>query len=185
MGDRCVITDIRGMKEDIKAAFDVAGSRRGIFARRDDLEWLLRRVKEAIDEYMVFEPDPRTTPVKCDHKWRDFDWYIEYCTRNNGVDYTITEPYLCIHCGERKNVILEKGHIKLDDGDTEASIVSELINMYPKLRMKAIVEDEVHDAALVDREYLRIADYLRGNGELAREIKLKLGGADDGERSKV
>ena len=172
---RSVIEDIRGLKLDIKMAFEVEDSKRGVFARRGKLDSLLKEVIEAIDDYTEFVSEPQILAPKCQHKYRDYPWYLEWGKNANRIDYKIIEPYLCIHCGERKNVVLESGRIILKDGETEEEVLASFKRAYPQLQNKPVVEDAINDAILVDREYLRIADYLRGNGDLKKEIELKMG----------
>ena len=175
MANRMIIEDVKGLKEGVKYLFSSVERELGVFERKEHLRLFYKYVLQEIDEQTVFEPDLRTKPVPCQHKRRDFGWYMEYSCNGNKFDYKIIEPYLCIHCGDRKNVTLDSGRILLEDGETWADAVIALREKYPQICDKAVIEDEINDAILVDREYLRIADYLRGNGGLRKEIELKMG----------
>lgn len=174
---RKVIRDIAGLKESIEAWFDFEEAEAGVFRKRGKYDNLLKRVMSEIDDYTSFETDPA---LECQHKWRDYDWILLYHTSNAGKNfcYEIVEPYVCIHCGKRKDVTLENGVIAVGDA-TSNSIYENLKKQYPKIKDRPIVEDEINDAILVDREYLRIADYLRGNADIAKKVELKIGGASD------
>lgn len=186
MAGRLVINDVNALKHGINGWFDVEESKRGIFERRGKLDSLLKAVLYEVDQWSVWETQKdvqKPIELKCQHRWRDYDWYLLYETSKNGMlfKYEIVEPYVCIHCGERKNVSLEKGTIELQNGETCESIQMKFMKRYPKLKDKPVVEDEINDAILVDREYLRIADYLRGNVDIEKKIELKIGGVNSGE----
>ena len=116
----------------------------------------------------------------CDHKRRDFDWYLSYTLKKNEagrsvLTYSIMEPYVCIHCHERKDVTLETGEIPLSDTTKISDILDNLVKSYPRLKYKADIEDAINDEIHVDREYLKFADYLNGRGEKPNaDISLKL-----------
>lgn len=85
------------------------------------------------------------------------------------------EPYVCIHCHERKDVTLETGEIPLSDTAKISDILDNLVKSYPRLKYKADIEDAINDEIHVDREYLKFADYLSGKGEKPNaDISLKL-----------
>ena len=113
--------------------------------------WPFRKKVEAPK---VIEPRP------CQHKYRDFPWYTDgtYNYDTKVLDVSVIEPYVCIHCGHRKNVVLdhfcrifeefgeaEKFYDDFQDG--------EYTNMIEK---KAVVEDMINDMVLVDRQYVDI-----------------------------
>lgn len=73
----------------------------------------------------------------------------------------IIEPYVCIHCKERKNVCLLRAAY---DGVTEKEanhLFEENESEYKEyLKPRAVVEDMISDFQLVDRTYLELADSL-------------------------
>lgn len=102
-------------------------------------------------------------PLPCRHKWKDFPWYIEgkYYIQTRSEVITIIEPYVCIHCKERKNVCLLRAAY---DGVTEKEanhLFEENESEYKEyLKPRAVVEDMISDFQLVDRTYLELADSL-------------------------
>lgn len=107
-------------------------------------------------------PEP-VSPLPCEHKWKDFDWYLIYNIDGRLLDYTIYEPYVCIHCKERKDIALEHKNIYFDSNKAAYIYIETLNEQYPNIKSRAIVEDEINDAQLVDREYLKIAEWLHGS----------------------
>lgn len=108
-------------------------------------------------------------PKTCQHKWRDFPWFIEYGRRVNGYSYkyfvTVYEPYVCIYCKERKNVPLENF-----ESSNYTSIETEkrrFENEYKDyIKPRAVVEDMINDMQLVDRQWLKIVDKLKEDPKL-------------------
>jgi hypothetical protein len=103
------------------------------------------------------------------HKWRDFPAYIEY----DNYSVSIYEPYVCIYCGERKNVRLE--HIVWKGGVKPKELQEEIKRMEEQykdlIKPGAIVEDMVNDAILVDRETLKYWDQIHNIGEQKKETE--------------
>ena len=103
---------------------------------------------------------------KCNHKWQDFSWVlcVEYYDRTLRVK--IFEPYVCIYCKERKNMLIETTICK-DISKKEANDIVEGIKEQYKdqLKPEAIVEDEINDFQLVDRQWLEYAYALRNSRE--------------------
>ena len=123
------------------------------------------------------EPKPVAPPPRvCQHKWtdvRDDDgnemWYmVQYIEQETGetcgykLDYTIKEPYVCIHCKERKDVSLESKTIVYKSEDDLSEGLATIRQKYPQIKDRAIVEDAVNDMQLIDRNYLRIAAQVMG-----------------------
>lgn len=101
-----------------------------------------------------------TKTPECDHKYREFPWYkrMIYYTGSNSMNLVIYKPYVCIHCRKRKNVEL----VNIDRVDLsweEALKVSgEYEERYKgKLVDYALVEEQIADFQLIDREYLKLA----------------------------
>lgn len=139
--------------------------------------WPFSKRKKTEETPKVIEPRP------CQHKYKDFPWYTDgtYNENTKVLDVSIIEPYVCIHCGHRKDVVLdhfsrifgkfeeaEKFYDDFQDG--------KYTNMIEK---KAVVEDMINDMVLVDRQYIEI--YMRLHGEESNknekfEVNLSLPG---------
>ena len=95
----------------------------------------------------------------CEHKYKDFSWYLEgrYDVDSKTLTATIYEPYVCIHCGHRKDIVLDETcryPVSFQEAD---KLFADFKEMYKdKLKEKAYVEDEIHDMMLVDRSYIDI-----------------------------
>lgn len=108
----------------------------------------------------------KTTPVipsPCRHKWMDFPWYYEakYTKDTKFFRAKIIEPYVCIHCKERKNIVLKEISNYISIKDANDILESWKKTYKDKMQDKAIVEDMINDMQLVDREYLAIAHSLQ------------------------
>lgn len=160
----------------------------------DILQQKEKLIKIYNDDPLAHLPEKPVEPPKCQHKWRDYDWYMEYTfDRNPGLNcwilsYKIFEPYVCTLCHDRNNVRLEEGRTSVASKDDLAMALSKIMSLYPKIKARAIVEDEINDDIHVDREYLKWADFLAGRREApgGKDIQLKLeyerSGADAVER---
>lgn len=109
---------------------------------------------------------PPTKPP-CNHKWKDFDWYQEttFNIKREGdergySEVEIYEPYVCIHCKERKNRLLDTFITPFGSAQACDKWAEDYINKsYPnKIKARAYVEDAIADFQLVDRDYLRAAE---------------------------
>lgn len=124
----------------------------GIFSRKKDT---------SIPQYEPVFPE-----IKHEHTWKDLPWYmeVEYNGAKNTAQYEIIEPYICITCGERKNVVLEKSawqNISSSDRDEK---YKEIYKRYKKyLKPRAVVEDMINNILLVkDPEHLEMVENIRG-----------------------
>ena len=96
---------------------------------------------------------------KCNHKWQDFPWYMQatYYEDTRKFEIKLIEPYVCIHCKERKDVILH--HLVRDNysWDDAEKLVDDCWEKYGKYcKDRPIIEDMIHDMQLVDQQYLEI-----------------------------
>jgi hypothetical protein len=101
--------------------------------------------------------------ITCNHKWKDFSWYIiiqkEEKFLNKFYTVRVYEPYVCIHCKERRDeAIFER--IFQYNYEVE-NCVKNLQKKYPQIKPIIEVNDEIADFQLVDREYLAIAGVLQ------------------------
>lgn len=121
---------------------------------------------------------PKITVPSCKHKYRDFPWYLDGTVRSNNEVYShektwtvkIMEPYVCVHCGHRKDICLVTYSGYGADSDKDAVERMRFLEArYPEqLKDRPVVEDMIMDMQLVDREYLEMMD-----GLLVPKIKVE------------
>lgn len=101
-----------------------------------------------------------------EHTWKDMPWYMHtsYDGGKKTADYDIIEPYICITCGERKNVILEHGDWGNITSEERDKRYNKIRNKYKKyLKPQAVVEDMINNILLVkDPDYLDMVEEMRG-----------------------
>ena len=101
----------------------------------------------------------KVNKIVCNHKWKDFSWYITVEDKVTRSCVRVYEPYVCIHCKERRDeVIFERWYTW--DNERDASIKA-LQKKYSQIKPIIEVNDEIADFQLVDREYLAIAGVLQ------------------------
>ena len=106
---------------------------------------------------------PTTPEFKCSHTWKDFPWYMEstYYIDARKLYYTITKPYVCIHCKERRDEELLDIHIDGISRDEADVILTDLLKDFSdKIAEKPLVEEMILDMQLVDRKALEIAQQI-------------------------
>lgn len=113
---------------------------------------------------------------KCNHKWRDFPWYVQatYFAGTRRFELKIIEPYVCVHCKERKDIILH--HIERDgySWDDAEKLLTDCWEKYGEhCQDRPIIEDMINDMQLVDRQYLEILKSLHPEkfGQLISDVK--------------
>ena len=98
-------------------------------------------------------------PPECDHKYKDFPWYMQYFWYGQGHGIiTIKEPYVCIKCKKRIDKDLwarRYENTKRTSFFEEVDKISE--QFQDQLKPEPVVEDMINDMQLVDQEYLTIA----------------------------
>lgn len=125
----------------------------GIFHRK--------KISDQLPTYELAIPE-----IKHEHTWKDLPWYMEaeYNGAKNTAQYEIIEPYICITCGERKDVVLEKcawQNITTKDREEEFAKVQKKYKKY--LKPRAVVEDMINNILLVkDPEHLEMVENIRG-----------------------
>ena len=106
-------------------------------------------------------------PVKeCNHKYKDFPWYTEgkYSYETKVLDLSVKEPYVCIYCGHRKDVVLDHFVRIFYDLEKAEEFYESYQNRYPdNIQPKPVVEDMINDMVLVDQQYLDF--YMQLHGE--------------------
>lgn len=121
----------------------------------------------------LFKKKKKETPkeieipvIPHEHTWKDMPWYMEtwWSGEKKTAGYTIIEPYICITCGERKDVKLEStnwSNISVDDREQYYRDVRKRYRKY--LRPHAVVEDMINNILLVkDPGRLNMIEQMRG-----------------------
>lgn len=103
--------------------------------------------------------------IACPHTWKDFPWYTHsiYNAYTSNLEVQIYEPYVCIHCKERKDIRLDT-YIRtnipsLEKAHEEVSRIEKDLEGHAKPRV--LVEDMINDYIYVDREKLGIIEKIR------------------------
>ena len=120
--------------------------------------------------------------IKHEHIWKDMPWYmeVEYNGAEAYASYRIIEPYICIGCGERKDVCLEKERWNNIDSETREKYYNKIRHKYRKyLKPRAVVEDMINNILLVkDAGRLNMVEKMYGiphqNCGTSAEMKQKL-----------
>lgn len=114
----------------------------------------------------------------CNHKWKDFPWYITiYDGYVNGYyrfTCKVTEPYVCVKCKEVREIDLVVN--RYTSSKERQEYVEKLLEQYPnKIKPAVEVKDMIADEVLVDREYLKIIEQadLMSSAESVLESQLK------------
>lgn len=122
----------------------------------------------------VVEKDPVVEiPVpKCIHTWKDFPAYIKerYTGPKQESVLEVVEPYVCVHCKERKNVTLytetETGLTRDEHNEKRAYWERKYREI---LKPRIVVEDMINDEIYVDPVKLAIVDKLRSAKDETKE----------------
>lgn len=105
--------------------------------------------------------------VPHEHIWKDMPWYMEYGYNggNKTAEYKIIEPYICVTCGERKNVTLEQETYTNISVDAREKIFRKVRNRYKNyMKPRAIVEDMINNIILVkDPQRLAMLEKMQGS----------------------
>ena len=100
------------------------------------------------------------------HTWKDMPWYmnVRYNGNQRTAGYEIIEPYICVTCGERKNVCLESEDWSGINIDEREKIFNKIRNRYKKyLKPRAVVEDMINNILLVkDANRLNMIERMQG-----------------------
>lgn len=104
--------------------------------------------------------------IKHTHTFKDMPWYMDvtYNGTLRTAGYTIIEPYICVVCGERKNVVLERANYSDISVNERRKIFSDVRHRYKEfLKPRAIVEDMINNILLVkDINHLNMVEEMRG-----------------------
>jgi len=121
---------------------------------------LFSRKKKKVEEVKIPE-------LPHEHCWKDFPWYMEvkYNSVHKTASYKIFEPYVCITCGERKDICLEKKSWENIDSESREKYYKDVQDKYKAyLKPVAIVEDMINNVLLVkDAAHLEMVEKLIGS----------------------
>ena len=121
-------------------------------------------------------PRVRTPCEMFGHTWKDFPAYMQAIWNNytDEGEVTITEPYVCLYCKERKDVELYTANYNNLNKPQFKKVVDVLSEEYKSiLKPRGIVEDMINDLIYVDKEKLDAWELLHGKKE-REEFKLKV-----------
>lgn len=117
--------------------------------------------KKVVEAPVVVKP--LVEEPKCKHHWRDFHWYMVphwYKDKHKTV-IDIYEPYVCIHCKERQDKLLERVvTYEVDTVEAYGEALQNMYDTYKELAPRAMVENSILDMQLVDRQYLHLSEQL-------------------------
>ena len=109
---------------------------------------------------------PKLVEIPHEHVWKDFPWYmtVHYNGSNKTASYQVFEPYVCLTCGERKDVVLqEESWTNITGKEREEEYASVRHTLGDKLKPRAIVEDMINDTVLVKNpNYVAMLEKIHG-----------------------
>lgn len=127
--------------------------------KRFKMNWPWKKKQDEQEEIEIEVP-------KHQHVFKDLPWYmnVQYSGENHTASYRIIEPYLCVICGERKNITLEEEHYSNINSEERENIYRKVRQRYKKyLKPRAVVEDMINNILLVkDIHYLNMVEEMRG-----------------------
>ena len=93
---------------------------------------------------------------ECQHKYKDFDWYItsNYYIDSHILSIKIIEPYVCIFCGNRIDKELHTYETVCNREEIDEKVNTFIKPYQSRLKVRAFVEDEINDFILVDKDYI-------------------------------
>lgn len=120
-----------------------------------------------------------TPEPECKHKYRDFPWYLTAVQNHSGCTISIIEPYVCVWCGNRRDVVL---HELFKDSSMYKNLTKEATSTIKyfeeiykdQLQPRAVVEDQINDMKLVDRDYLRALALINPNALVGMDENAKI-----------
>lgn len=117
-----------------------------------------------------FKKKKAAPPPPCNHKWKDFDPYVEaswdvssrYAGKERGdLHMLLIEPYVCVWCKKRENRVLVQAHwFDITEDAREAHILHWEDQYGDLIKPKGKVEDKVQDFIMLDPPYLEAYDRL-------------------------
>jgi hypothetical protein len=94
----------------------------------------------------------------CHHLWKDFPLYYKasYYIDKELFDGTIYAPYVCVHCKERKNIVLYHQNTKCTLDQANEYIHSWKEEYRDYIQDSTLVEKSIADMQLLDTEKLSV-----------------------------
>lgn len=121
------------------------------------------------------QPEIVQEPPRCTHKFKDFPWYVEssYYPYEKRFKVVVYEPYVCVLCGKRieKELYRHESSGTKKDADTLKEAIEEKYG--DKIEDRVLIEDEINDLQLVDREYLKFYEMIKTGKFHPIELKLE------------
>lgn len=94
------------------------------------------------------------------HKWRDFNWYMKASYSDGRCSIEIYEPYVCVSCKTRKDILLYRHDSRCSKAEFYDKVREYEKEFADNLRPKAVIEDQVNDMILVDKDFIEAWDKL-------------------------
>ena len=149
----------------------ITGGKMGFFSdRRKQKALAAEREHEALMKELSKLPCERAGGK---HLYRDFPPYTVYDWNGSHEPSYIflKEPYVCVYCGKRKDVELEKWTYREWSFDNFLDEYHNFQKRYDSItKPHGVVEDMVNDAIMLDREKLKCWDQIHGYSIPAKEI---------------
>lgn len=122
--------------------------------------WKKKKEKEEKDEKII------TPEITHQCVFKDLPWYMTtyYSEANRTARYEIKEPYVCVLCGSRRDVLLEERHWEGITPEQREKFYQRVRSRYKKyLKPRAIVEDMINNIILVkDAQRLNMIEKMYG-----------------------
>lgn len=101
---------------------------------------------------------------ECGHKYKDFPWYVDmaYSQYDASGTLRVYEPYVCIYCGNRMDKQLHRFEFKGSSDKFMKYCAKFMASHADQIEERVIIEDQINDMILVDREHLKYYELLRG-----------------------
>lgn len=121
-------------------------------------------------------PDFVPPPMVHIHHWQDFPPYIRYNISEDEYKIEIIEPYVCLDCKQRKDVVLTSvnrtGDNVYQEGHNELKQIKE--ENKDIIKSRVVVEDMINDTIHVDKEYNKYWHLIHSNQTIDLKPTLKL-----------
>lgn len=130
------------------------------------MSWFKRKKQQTQESSPIISSEP----VECQHKWRDFNWYLvtywepywdNYKRKNSDkgtLKIDVIEPYVCYLCKERENHSLHHHQFKNVTEDEAFDLIEKVKEKYKNhISERAEVEDQILDMQKeIDRDFINM-----------------------------
>lgn len=119
------------------------------------------------------KPEPKKPP-ECNHKYKDFPWYMKavYYSRLGHLEAHIIEPFVCLLCKKRKDVVLNTySHDEPSHKKAGEWLDNEIESFRDKILPRPVVEDMIADMQLIDQEFLKYYEMIHGTASTTPKIE--------------